>query len=218
MFQSYANFSRNRFNQPLHQWERRTLKEALEHNPLFTYRSLSTPRFRRWYPLVNQTTCHRVMRIFLGTGSVSHCIGGREGGTRAKRSLHIRIPPIPRFQRWYPLVNQTTQPRAMLIFQGPGSISHCIGWRQGGTGAQSFLHVRIPLDPTIPAVLSACQSGHASRSYANVYRMSQNQPLHRRERRRHQSTTFFTPTDSPLSHEFSGAICLSIGPRIAELC
>ena len=125
--QSYANFSRNRFNQPLHQWERRTLKEALEHNPLYTYRSLSIPRFQWWYPLVNQTTCHRVMLIFLGTASISHCISGREGGTGAQRSLHVRIPP----------------------------------------------------NPTIPAVVSACQSDHTTQSYPNLSRIRFNQPLHR---------------------------------------
>ena len=166
MFQSYANFSRNRFNQPLHRWERRTLKEALEHNPLYTYRSLSIPQFQRWYPLINQTTCHRVMQIFLGTGSVSPCIGGREGGTGAQRSLHVQIL----------------------------------------------------LDPMIPAVVSACQSDHTTQSYANLSRIRFNQPLHRLEARRHRSAKFLTRTDSSRSHDSSGAICLSIGPRIAELC
>ena len=91
------------------------------------------------------------------------------------------FPSIPRFQRWYPLVNQTTRHRAMLIFLGSGSISHCIGGRKGGTGAQCSLHVRIPLDPTIPAVVSACQSDHTSQSYANISRIGFNEPQHRWE-------------------------------------
>ena len=93
----------------------------------------------------------------------------------------------------------------------------CVGRREGGTGAQRSLHVQIPLDPMIPAAVSACQSDNTSQSYANLSRVMFNQPLHRREGRRHRSTMFLTRTDSPQSHDSSGAICLSIGPRVAEL-
>ena len=105
----------------------------------------------------------------------------------------------------------------MLIFLGSGSISHCISGREGGTRAQRSLHVRIPLDCTIPAVLSTCQSDYTSQSYANLSRNRQNQPLHRRERRRHRSTTFLTRTDSSRYHDSSSAVRLLIGQHVAEL-
>ena len=105
----------------------------------------------------------------------------------------------------------------MLSFLETGKISHFIGGREGGTGAQRSLHVRIPLNPTIPAVLFACQSDHASRSYANVYRLRQNQLLHWREGGRQRSTTFFTHTDSSRSHDSSSAVRLLIGQHVAEL-
>ena len=72
-----------------------------------------------------------------------------------------------------------------------------ISGMEGGPGAVRSLHIWIPLDRTILAVLSACQSDHASQSYANVYMFRQNLLLHRREGRRHRSTMFFTRTDSP---------------------
>ena len=106
----------------------------------------------------------------------------------------------------------------MLIFLVSGLISDCISGREGGTGAQRSLHVRIPLNPTIPAVVSACQSDHTSQSYAKLSRIRFKQPLHRWEGRRHRSTTFLTRTVSPRSPDFSGDIFLSIGPHVAELC
>ena len=103
----------------------------------------------------------------------------------------------------------------MLIFLGSGSISHCIGGGEGGTGAQRSLHLRIPLNSTIPAVLFACQSDHASQSYANLSRIRQNQPSAGGKEAPEHSILY--TYGFPQSHDSSGAICLSIGPRVAEL-
>ena len=128
------------------------------------------------------------------------------------------FPSIPRFQLCYLLVNRATRHGAMLMYTGSGKISHCIGGREGGIGTKRSLHLRIPLNPTTSAVLFACQSDHASQSYANPSRIRQNQPLLQEEGRRHRSTAFFTCTDSPRSHDSSRAIRLSIRPHVKELC
>ena len=103
------------------------------------------------------------------------------------------------------------------MFTCLSKISYCTGGREGGTGAQRALPVPIPLDYAIPVVLSACQSDHALQSYANVYKFEQNPLLHRREGRRHRSTTFSTRMDSPRLRDSSGAIYVSIGLHLTEL-
>ena len=125
---------------------------------------------------------------------------------------------IPQIQWCYLLVNRTAHCRAMLILPGSGKINHCISGRDGRPGAQRPLHLRIPLDPMIPAEPSACQSDYTSRSYANVYRIRQNQLLHRWEGRRHKSTTFFICMNSLPFHDSSGPIPLPFRPSPIELC
>ena len=127
------------------------------------------------------------------------------------------FPSITQFQGCYPLVNRTTHHRAMLIFPGSGKISHRIGGREGGTRTYLSLYIWIPLGPAILSVPSAYQPHHKSQSYANLSRFRTNQPLHWREGRRHQSTTIFTCTDYPGSHDSSSAIRLSIRPHVTKL-
>ena len=143
-------------------------------------------------------------------------MAGEKEASEHKVLYTYGFPSIPQIQRCYLLVNWAAHRRAMLILPGSGKINHCIGGMEGGSGAQHSLHLQIPLDPTIPAEPSACQSDYTSRSYANVYRFRQNQLLHRWEGRRHQSTMFFICKNSLPFHDSSGAIRLPFRPSPIE--
>ena len=112
------------------------------------------------------------MLLFTGLSKISYCISGREAGTAARCSLHVQIPLNTMILLVLSACQSDYASQSYAFLSGLSTITQCISEKEGGTRAQRSLHLQIPLNHTMPAVPSACQSDHVWHSYANAFWIS----------------------------------------------